>query len=122
MGAKFETMILRLRPVLTILLLLLFSLENVANGAMDVCSEKNQNLHHLSAQKENLTLFSFIIEENESEERTDDKANGHTLHLGSTRHTSLICSSIFKAGHLLPWHSRVPNNQQLLKLICRLSI
>ena len=64
-------MILRLRPVLTILLLLLFSLENVANGAMDVCSEKNQTRHHFSAQKENLTLFSYLIEENESEERDE---------------------------------------------------
>ena len=107
---------------MTILLLLLFSLENVANGAMDVCSEKNPTRHHLSAQKENLTLFSYLIEENESEERNDEKADGHTLHLESTRHTSLICSSIFKAGHLLPWQSSVPNNQQLLRLICRLSL
>ena len=115
-------MILRLRPVLTILLLLVFSLENVANGAMDVCSEKNQTRHHLSAQKENLTLFSYLIEENESEERNEDKANGHSLPPESTRNTLLVCYSMFEGGHLLPWHSRVPNNQQLLKLICRLSI
>src|SRR4051794_17407532 len=75
--AQNQTMIIRLRQILTIFLLLLFSLENVANAAIDnACRENFSASHNISAQKESITIFTWIIEQNENEERDDDKAHG----------------------------------------------
>lgn len=120
--AKFEPMILRLRPVLTILLLLLFSLENVTYASMDPGREKYSDNHHFSRQKEKPVLLSFIIEENENEERNDDKVHGSATHNAPTVHPLLVYHSISKTGHKQPGYSLLAGNQHILKLICRLSI
>ena len=118
-SAKFEPMILRLRPVLTILLLLLFSLENVTYASMDAGREKYSDNHHFSTHKETPVQLSFIIEESENEERNDDKVPNHHA---PTVHPLLVCHPVSKTGHKQPGYSLLTDNQHILKLICRLSI
>ncbi|NOT74325.1 MAG: hypothetical protein HOP08_05300 [Cyclobacteriaceae bacterium] len=64
-------MISRLRRILTISLLLLFSLENVANAVITTTFEKYSPSEQVSTKKENVTFFSVLIEENENEEKSD---------------------------------------------------
>src|SRR5882724_1944614 len=77
LGSQNPRMIIRLRQFLTIFLLLLFSLENVANASIYNAGRENFSVsHNVSTQKESLAIFTWIIEQNENEERDDDKTHG----------------------------------------------
>ncbi|MEJ0056262.1 MAG: hypothetical protein WDN75_11750 [Bacteroidota bacterium] len=115
-------MISRLRQILTISLLLLFSLENVANAAFDAKPEKYSSSEQVSAHKENLTLFSWILEENENEERDDDKVHRP---LADALVTSIIFFEHRQTSEInfrVAPHPFLADNHQLLRLICRLRI
>ena len=114
-------MINRLRQILTILLLLFFSLENVLLASSDTDPEKYSAYDQVSSQKEYPPLFSWILEENESEER-NDKAHGPP---GPVSHFSFTFFNLHSIANVLirPLDSSLPaGNQQILKLIGRLRI
>ena len=66
----------RLRQVSTISILLFFSAENLVPCAINAGPEKYSVQDQYSPQKEHTTIFSWILEENESETRNDTKAYG----------------------------------------------
>jgi hypothetical protein len=116
-------MIIRLRQILTVFLLLLFSLENVANAAIDnTCRENFSANQNLSAQKESVTIFMWIIEQNENEERDDDKTHGVIADFTLVPLSNTTLSNFFAAG----FHPVISNSSHdsayILKLVCKLSI
>jgi hypothetical protein len=116
-------MISRLRQVLTVILLLLFSLENFANALVDDTSGEEFSVnHHLSTRKDNVTIFTWIIEQNENEEKSDDKAHGIAADLVpvSRFHTHHPDSSGEDLSPIGP--SLVHDSHYILTLICRLTI
>ena len=114
-------MILRIRQILTILLLIFFSLENVVPACTDSEPEKYSTKDQVSSHKEYRTIFSWILEETESEERNDNKAHGalDVAHSSITPFTYHLISKV----SLRPINSSVHGgSQQILKLIGRLRI
>ena len=114
-------MISRLRQILTILLLLSFSLENVLLASLDTDPEKYSTYDQVSSQKEYPPLFSWILEENENEER-NDKAHGAP---GDVSHFSFTFFNLHSIANLSipPLNTSLPaGSQQILKLIGRLRI
>jgi|GEM_PF-4660684 len=114
-------MILRLRQILAISLLLFFSLENVLAVSTDTDPEKYSIEDQVSSQKEYPPLFSWILEENESEERIDKAhgAPGDVSHLSLTRFNHYPIANV----SLRSFDSSLPaGSQQILKLIGRLRI
>lgn len=120
MGAN-STMISRLRQISTILLLLFFSLENVLLASSDTDPEKYSTCDQVSSQKEYPPLFSWILEENENEER-NDKAHGVPGDVSHFSFTFFNLHSIAKLS-IRPLNTSLPaGSQQILKLIGRLRI
>ncbi len=114
-------MILRLRQILTISLLLFFSVENVLPVSTDTDPEQYSTYDQVSSQKEYPALFSWILEENESEERID-KAHGAS---GDVSHPSFAFFNhhpIANVSLRLLASSLPVGRQQILKLIGRLRI
>ncbi len=114
-------MINRLRQISTILLLLFFSLENVLLASPDTDPEKYSAYDQVSSQKEYPALFSWILEENESEER-HDKAHGTPGHVSHFSFTFFNLHSIANE-RIRPLDASLPaGSQQILKLIGLLRI
>ncbi len=115
-------MISKLRQILIISLLLLFSLENVANVAIDVSLDKYSTKDLLTADKENHTALSWILEEKENEERNDDKVHHGPANLAFTSQFASFFPKISKSSLKTFPSPGSAGNQQLLKLIGRLRI
>jgi hypothetical protein len=117
-------MITRLRQFLTITLLVLFSLESVGNAFdADISSEEFSSTRHFSQQKKNLALLTWIIEQNENEERSDDDKvhQGSDTLLDKPSDTS-FSQSLFLVGFRPVISSCVRGRGFILRLVCRLSI
>ena len=69
-------MIRKLRQVLAVTVLLLFSWENVVLAVSDVNPEKFSAYDQVSSLRGPGNIFSWILEENENEEHGDHKAHG----------------------------------------------
>lgn len=64
-SAKFESITSRLRQVLAISLLFLFSLENVAYGSTPTDSKEDASKYGVSEQKEAMLFLPLLAEESE---------------------------------------------------------
>ena len=114
-------MILRLRQILTISLLLFFSVENVLPVSTDTDPEQYSTYDQVSSQKEYPALFSWILEENENEERID-KAHGASGDVSHPSSKLFNCHTIDNIS-LRPLEPLLPvRSLQILKLIGRLRI
>lgn len=71
-SAKFESMTSRLRQLLAISLLFLFSLENVASGSTPTGSKEDASRPGLTVQKEAQPFLLLLVEENEELNNKDD--------------------------------------------------
>ena len=112
----------RLRQVLAFIVLLLFSLESLANISQDAITQNLTSGQTISHAKEGFALFSFITEENENEERDDDKAHGLPLNLGTVLPSCTFSKHASKINFASPSLSVPLGHQQVLTLICRLLI
>lgn len=112
----------RFQQILTIFLLLLFPLENVANAAIESCAGGYSEVTTWSTDKDSFNFLSWILEENESEEKDDDKVF-HGSPAPAFLHSYTPVSYLASKAHSPGFESPVSMaGQHKLKLICRLTL
>src|SRR5262245_22554876 len=109
----------RVRQILTLIFLLLFSLENLAAVIVPADAGKIISGCKIEVEKEKLGVTSFLFEGNE--ETDDDKVHGLAILLPANYpYSSVHFFSKINRDFRRSFDSR--QRQQVLQLICRLSI
>lgn len=108
----------RPRQFLIVLFLLAFSLENFAAAAFSSEPGQYNTFYKIQVQKENLTVTDFLSEANE--ELDDDKVHGLVWPEEFVPYSESLFVSKIKQDFQRSLHSM--RHQQILCLICRLSI
>jgi hypothetical protein len=112
-------MIKRLRQAVTFALLVFFAVENMLPAAIDSHAENFSIVDRVSTPTDHCNVFSWVLEENETEERDDQKTHSDQVAFVAT---SVIHAQASKAFLSLPLKSVLRCSQKLLRLIHLLRI
>lgn len=113
-------MISRFRQFLTILFLLIFSVESMAAAAITSDPGTFTTHYKLNVQKDNLSTTNFVSEANE--ETSDAKAHGFVAVLPQDFTSYSGFSFVSKIKPCSQRQLDSIRHQQILRLICRLTI
>ena len=110
----------RLRQLLTLIVLILFSAEILAGVSIETSAASS---HHqiISQSKERVAFFSLLTQESENEERADDKPHGYAIDLAPAMRL-LSCELRNKVAFTHTRLSLPYGHQRVLKLVGQLVI
>jgi hypothetical protein len=108
----------RLQQAVTLSLLIFFMVENMLPAFIDAHADKFSTFYRVSTPTEHCNVFSWILEENETEERDDHRTYSDQIICFVTSFTLRG----FEPVRNLPPESILSGSQKLLKLIHLLRI